>query len=287
MGRIKFYYCIPLAMNLNYRVPLSLLLIWLTVSLGAILPTMEIEFGAPISTNPPPNVVSPPTEESQGNPYFMYFLQAIVFGIVVIAIVGGLIYRRHLVKEALSGVFSLIAALLIYGLLYILADRISFIFYSQGSWTPSNPGSTPFYSGNMLILLSISIFMGVIFALLIFKAYGRKEIKIEEKRLTIAETMERAIYKVKIGKDVRGAILSAYKEMEKLMRSRGVEDKDYYTPREFREFALNTLKISQAPLDTLTNLFEIARYSAHEMTEEHRKLALKALEEIRNAIRGK
>jgi len=96
--------------------------------------------------------------------------------------------------------------------------------------------------------------------------------------------MEKALYKVKIGKDVRGAILSAYKEMEKLMRAKGVEDKDYYTPREFREFALKNLKISQRPVDTLTNLFEIARYSRHEMNEEHRRLAISALEEIKNEV---
>jgi len=284
MGRIKFYDTIPLAMN--FRLPLTLLLIWLTVSLGAILPTMEIEFGTPISETPPPNVVPPPTT-SGGTSYFMYFLQAITFGIVVLAIVGGLIYRKHLVKEALMGVFSLVAALIMFGLVYLLADRISFFFYSHSSWTPSNPGNAPSYSQNMLILISISIFMGVLFALFIIRVYKKEVIKEEKRKITVAETMERAIYKVKIGKDVRGAILSAYKEMENLMKSRGVEDKDYYTPREFREFALRTLNISQGPLDTLTNLFEIARYSKHEMNEEHRKLALKSLEEIRDAVQRK
>ncbi len=285
MGRIKFYNYIPLAMNLNYRVPLSILLIWLTVSLGAILPTVEIEFGVPISQTPPSNVVSPPTTSS-GNSYFMYFLQVIVLGIVVIAIVGGLIYRKYLIREALAGVISIIAALVVFGLVYILANRISFIFYSQGSWNPSNPGSTPPYSQNTLILIAISVFMGILFALFIARVYRRREVVEERRRIGVVETVDRAIYEVKIGKDVRGSILAAYKEMEKLMRSRGVEDKDYYTPREFREFALRTLKISQEPLDILTNLFEIARYSTHEMNEDHRKMALRALEAIRNEIRG-
>jgi len=268
-------------MGLNYRLPLSLFLIWLTVSLGAILPTVEIKFGVPISQNPPSNITSPPTASSGGT-YFMYFLQVTLFGIVAIAIIGGLIYRRILLKEALSGLIAFLAALASFGLVYILADRISFFFYSQGSWKPTNPGSAPPYSQNILALVSISILMGILFALFIARVYRRREEVEEKRKISVAESVDRAIYKVKIGKDVRGAILAAYKEMENLMRSRGVEDKDYYTPREFREFALGTLNISQEPLDTLTNLFEIARYSKHEMNETHRKMALSALEEIRN-----
>ncbi len=274
-------------MNISAKLPAAILLIWLTVSLGAILPTTTIKFSAPVSTRPNPVVVAPPTEESQGSSYVMYFLQIALWGIVAIGVVGALVYRQRFLKEALMGIVSLFLAFLVVGIIYVLADRISFFLYSQGGYVPTNPGTRPSYAGNMILLIIISVVMGIIFGLFVAMVYRRREVKKVEKKITTKEAVEKAIYRVKIGKDVRGAILSAYKEMEALMRSRGVEDKSYYTPREFREFALETLKISSKPVDILTNLFEIARYSGHEMNEEHRKLALKALEEIRNEAGGK
>ncbi len=269
---------------MSLKIPVAILLIWLTVSLGAVLPTISIKFGAPISTSPQP-VIPPPTEESKGSSYFMYFMQAFLFSLFAIAIVGAFIYRKQVAKEALAGVISLALALLSFGLIYILANKISIALYSHGGSNPYNPSfSEPLYSQSMIALIIIAAVMGILFGVFVVKVYKKKEAKVEKEVITTKEAMERAIYKVKIGKDVRGAILSAYKEMEKLMRSKGVEDKTYYTPREFREFALETLKISPRPVEMLTNLFEIARYSQHEMNENHRKLALNALEEIRNEI---
>ncbi|AGB04583.1 hypothetical protein AciM339_0703 [Aciduliprofundum sp. MAR08-339] len=274
-------------MNISLKIPAALLLIWLTVSLGAILPTTTIKFSTPVSTRPQQVVVSPPTQESSGPSYFMYFLQAILWGIVAIAVVGAFVYRQRFLKEALMGVVGMFLALLLFGAIYFLADKITFILYSKSGAIPAHQGSTPSYAGNMLILIVLSVVMGLIFGLFVVMVYRRREVKVEKKRITTREAVEKAIYEVKIGKDVRGAILSAYKEMELLMRTHGVEDKSYYTPREFREFALSTLKISPKPVDVLTTLFEIARYSGHHMSEEHRKLALNALEEIKNETGGK
>ncbi len=266
------------------RIPLVLLLIWLTVSLGAILPTVNIKFSSPVF-NAPEQVVPLPQENTEGgsNSYFNYFMQALLFGLVAFAVVGAFVYRKRVGKEALASLVSIVLAFLLFGAIYLLADKISISLYGGYGGTPSHPVvEKPWYSQNMIILLVIAVAMGLLFGFFIVEVYKKKKVKVEREVITTAEAMERAIYKVKIGKDVRGAILAAYKEMEKLMRARGVEDKSYYTPREFREFALKTLKISPKPVDTLTNLFEIARYSSHDMNENHRKLALNALEEIRN-----
>ncbi len=270
-------------MNLNWRIPLILMLIWLTVSLGAILPTATIEVAKPVSSSPPPVVVPPPSPSQSGN-YIFYFLQAALFVIVVVGIVGAFVYRRHAAREALATAIAFMLYMGVLGLVYLLVHQVSIVVHSGSGEAPTAPGTSPAYSSNTLILTLISILLAVGFSVFLLKVYGKKKVEEEKPRVEARERVERAIYKARIGKDVRGAILSAYKEMEMLMRERGVRDQEYFTPREFREFALENLKISQEPVDILTELFEIARYSRHEMTEDDRDRAIKALEAIRNEI---
>jgi len=243
---------------------------------------VEIEYNIPIHSNPPPIVVSPPTE-GPNTSYATYFLQILLFGLVALAVVGVFIYRKYTLREAVYGVISLFGILILFGVLYLLANKLSIMLYSGG--IEPSPGNPPSYSTNNMVLVIISLLMGIIFAYFLIKIYERKEEKVEIKKSTVVTHIDKAIYKAKITGGVKSAILLAYKEMEKMMKEQGVEDKEYYTPREFREFALEKLRISEKPVNTLTNLFEIARYSKHEMTENHRKLAIEALEEIKNEIK--
>jgi hypothetical protein len=121
----------------------------------------------------------------------------------------------------------------------------------------------------------------VVFAVLSNLKFERRP---REERREYREYVEEAIYRVKITSDPRGAILAAYREMENMMRSRGVRDEKYYTPREFEDFALSTLNLSREPVETLVSLFEHARYSNHPLSEEDRANALRALEAIRNEL---
>ncbi len=271
-------------MNFNLRIPLALMLAWFLVSLGAILPTASVEFSKPISSNPPPVVVPPPTQEESSTSYFLYFLQAAVFAIIVIGVIASLVYRKKAAEEALSTAIAFLLYMGVLGLAYILARQASIVVHSGSVENPPNPGTAPAYSSNIILLTLISILLALAFSFFLFKVYGRREKREEKPKVEARERVERAIYRAKIGKDVRGAILAAYKEMEALMREHGVKVQDYYTPREFREFALENLKISQEPVDTLTELFELARYSRHEMNEEHRNRAIGALEVIRNEL---
>ncbi|NPA75196.1 MAG: DUF4129 domain-containing protein [Euryarchaeota archaeon] len=136
--------------------------------------------------------------------------------------------------------------------------------------------------GAILFYVAVSLFL-LLITLVILKSVKLKKEK-EETPENISKYVERAISTIKIGGDVRGAILRAYKEMEHMMRARGVVDKEYFTPREFKDFALNKLKLSSEPVNVLVRLFEVARYSNHEMEESQRTAALKALEEIRDEL---
>ena len=99
-----------------------------------------------------------------------------------------------------------------------------------------------------------------------------------EKTLTITD----AISALEGPSDPRGAILAAYARMAAELGPAG--DDGTLTPR---EFALKTgwrLKESAASLESLTALFEEARYSDHPMGERERSRALAALQDIEREL---
>ncbi len=269
-------------MKINLRVIISFILIWLAVSLALVVPTISIQVN-PILTVQPQATPEVQMNNNTGSSAVLYALEILVWGIIGVSIIGALVYRRILAGEAFNLVISLALGFLLVAVVLLLGNRVNLTPHPGGISGGGGFSSTSLPGGSNLwvIVLIGLIFAGIIF--MVIKTY-RVE-KVESIPLkSVKEYVEEAIYHVKIGKDVRGAILEAYMEMEKLMRARGVEDKKYYTPREFEDFALRTLKISKEPVKILTELFELARYSSHEMSEEHRKRALDALEAIRDEV---
>ena len=268
---------------MNIKIPAAFMLLWFTISLAVVLPTVGV------SSNPiihiKPTVTQPPNGGGGGgSDIVMYALEYLVWGIIAVAIIGALIYRRRVAINALAEIASFILAFGLIGVVFLMGNRLNLTPSNNGvSGSQAGSHGAPLPGGNFAVILIFSILFGVIVAISLSRIYRTEKREITVQR-SAREYVEEALYQVRIGKDVRGAILSAYKEMESLMRQHGVESKKYYTPREFERFALETLKISKKPVDTLTSLFELARYSKHEMNEEHRKEAIAALEAIRNEM---
>jgi len=270
-------------MNFNHRILLAILIMWLSVSLGAVIPTIEIESNPIVHISPRTEIAPVQTSGGMGTGY-IYVLEALLWGMIALAVVGVLIYRRFILQEALSAVVSLFLGFLMVGILLFLSNRFELGIAPEGLGGGGHTTHLISSGNNTYLFVLFSVVLIITVIIFIVKNYRIEKPKEEITRREIREYFEEAIYQVKIGKDVRGAILSAYLEMEKLMKAHGVEDKKYYTPREFKEFAIEQLNIREEPVERLTNLFELARYSRHEMNEEHRKEALNALEEIRNDI---
>ncbi len=202
------------------------------------------------------------------------FYAVAIIGIIILALKYGKKFLIQILRDLVIGmvVAGGIGLILGYG-----------INIARGTNGGSHMGSAwDIMAAPVLFYLAVSLFF-IIIAVVIAKSVHPKK-KNEIPQENISKYVERAISTIKIGGDVKGAILRAYKEMENMMRARGVEDKEYFTPREFKEFALNNLRLSPAPVNTLVSLFEIARYSQHSMEEEQRERALRALEEIKDEI---
>ncbi len=231
------------------------------------------------SYNPPgvniPNSKYPSPSGPGMNLEFIFY--GFIYAWIIIAIIGIILYPKSALKEIVEGLgVSFIAFLFFFGLL-LLGNKLR--------W--SNSGSPETYSTSYWNIIYFYAALTVFIFLIVYAII--KSVKFEEREKEIKkevpkEYVERAIYHLKLGEDVRSAILRAYREMEKIVRGKGVEDKKYYTPREFRDAILSELQISEEPVDNLTSLFEKARYSTVNMTEGDRNEALKYLEMIRDEI---
>ena len=106
------------------------------------------------------------------------------------------------------------------------------------------------------------------------------------RRRAAAATVDAAISQLQLGGDVRAAILACYQRFCELLGMRGIDEQDALTPRELESVARDQLAVSAASAETLTSLFEEARYSTHPLGEPDRERAVESLERIREALGG-
>ena len=132
-------------------------------------------------------------------------------------------------------------------------------------------------SQNNYILLAIAI--GVVAIILVVVIMLFKKQKIEEGQ-TIEDIASQTINRLKTEKDYRKTVIDCYKQMCNWMGNNGVKKDTYQTPREFAMASKGHLKMSPESLYALTQIFEKARYSTHEISSDDKEKAIKFLSEI-------
>ncbi len=268
-------------MNLR-KILMIIITIWIIVGIGGSITSVNVPAGMSIGgggeeKNYPVNE----TTSTKASGDLSYIFPIILYSIIAIGVVGFFVYIKYVVKDALYYVSAAVLVILIFYTLLFLANRVSISITGGGNAELGEPYNLSF----LFFYIITGFFIGII-TFAIMGAFKRKVERKKEKfeKKEYREYVERAIYHVKIGEDVRGSILRAYKEMENMMRRKGIVDREYYTPREFKNFALSKLNLSVKPVENLTKLFEFARYSSHEMREEDREIALSSLEMIKNEL---
>ena len=92
------------------------------------------------------------------------------------------------------------------------------------------------------------------------------------------------------GDEIRESIFNCYEELCGVLMSHGHLRRDFETVREFEMAIRRAMPISEEALTAIDNMFEIARYSRHELNDTHRQQAVAALQrtvmEIENAMRA-
>lgn len=103
-------------------------------------------------------------------------------------------------------------------------------------------------------------------------------------RETMTEAIEEGIETLLSHPDPRLAVIAAYSVMEKAFARAGSARRIYETPLEFVGRILSSVPSAGADATKLAELFELARFSQHEIDEKMRVVAVRTLTNIRRQL---
>ena len=109
----------------------------------------------------------------------------------------------------------------------------------------------------------------------------------EKMKVNTAEVLRQTITRLKSAKEYHETILQCYKRMCEILSKAGLEAAPEQTAREFAESISAKLHIGEEAVTGLTFLFEEARYSNHEISEDKRLVALNHLGLLQQALSPK
>src|SRR2546422_416665 len=156
---------------------------------------------------------------------------------------------------------------------------------ARGSGWPVAAGAPLGLFLGLTVLVTI-----VILVVLLRRGAGVVEIEAEPPgddpaaRHAAADAVQDAIEGLEVGGDVRSVILACFRRFCALLGARGITAQGALTPRELEGLAVERLHVSRVASETLTSLFEEARYSEHPLGEADRHRAIESLAGIRAAL---
>ncbi|HZO79067.1 MAG TPA: DUF4129 domain-containing protein [Solirubrobacteraceae bacterium] len=102
----------------------------------------------------------------------------------------------------------------------------------------------------------------------------------------LSDAVEASLEDLRDEPDPRRAVIAAYRRMETTLADAGLPRRDWEAPREYSGRAHNHLELSARPLQTLTSLFERARFGVGRVGEPLREQAIAALSALREELRA-
>lgn len=101
----------------------------------------------------------------------------------------------------------------------------------------------------------------------------------------LAQAVDTTIEDLRRERDARRAVIAAYANMERVLSAHGFDRRAAETALEYLVRILRGLDVRESAVRTLTQLFEYAKFSSHEIDAAMKETAIGALENIRNDLR--
>jgi len=86
-------------------------------------------------------------------------------------------------------------------------------------------------------------------------------------------------------RDARRAVIAAYANMERILASHGLARSRAEVPYEYLARVLRVLQVSESSVRSLTELFEYAKFSPHEIDETMKEQAIESLVAVQEELR--
>lgn len=135
-------------------------------------------------------------------------------------------------------------------------------------------------------LVVLGLVVAGIAAYVVASRRRRHRVEIEgELAEQVAETLEDTLDDLRAEPDPRRAVIAAWARLEQALASSGLPRQPAETPEEYVARILGRLEVDPAPVRTLTDLFETAKFSQHPVDETMRESAITALARIRDELR--
>ncbi|MGH7903815.1 MAG: DUF4129 domain-containing protein [Candidatus Dormibacteraceae bacterium] len=204
--------------------------------------------------------------------------------------------RRHRTREARlrTGLRAAIAQLAFTLALALLWARYHPHFQGLRRAPPpavAGPGrsgprgvATPSASGfDWPALLLVAALLAAVAAVLLIRS-RRRPAAPEPAGEGFAGDLAESLAELEIGADPRRAIIAAYGRMERALAGQGVPRRPSEAPLEYMARALVGLGAGAGPAARLTDLFELAKFSHHDITQGMREEAIDALRAVRDEL---
>jgi hypothetical protein len=114
---------------------------------------------------------------------------------------------------------------------------------------------------------------------------GAKAEPVERARI-LSEAVGAGLFDARREHDPRRAVIAAYATMERTLADRGLPRSEHEAPLEYMSRLFAELEIGQDAIRTLTHLFEVARFSHHEIAPAAKAQAILALVNLREELRA-
>jgi hypothetical protein len=200
------------------------------------------------------------------------------------------------IRIRLPGILFIVATvvLLVYGrrILRELRERVAAVHAGVTTGTTDTTTTTALpathdprfqWPAAAAILAAVAIAIG-------FATYQTLRQRRAARRRSLAEALATALEDtlddLRRERDARRAVIAAYARMERLLAASGVEREPFEAPHEYLARVLLELDAGAQPVQTLTQLFELAKFSDHEIGTAPKERAIDALEEIRDGLRA-
>ena len=254
---------------------------------------------------PTPGGGDTPVPSSEAGLQFQLAWRILIASIFILGFIAAVIAR--VTKQKTVSVWELLGYLfgvgVIGGLVTFwpaIVGGLQSLALPGGSTRPGDPGATS-TSGPIPVSTAFPIavvaFVSVVIAIYVFALSSRilphlidavkgGEPTRERRRLEAVRAVRRTLLDLESGTDFRTAVMACYQRMCSLIAARGVARQDVLTAREIEGLALAELGLSREGVDGLTDLFEEARYSTHEIGPAQRDRAIECLTSIQRELEG-